>query len=179
MEGVSPARAGDLLLLAAIEDAGDSLFEEAFGDLTGDVLASAAPSGAERAAQPGFVLVAGDPVVGFAHVLLLDGAAHLEQVSVLPSEGRRGVGSALVRAVMAEAARRGHDELTLCTYADLPWNGPFYARLGFAEVEPTGHLRSLRAHEREIGLERHGRRIAMRADLRRAFRDVAQHTSPA
>ncbi|WP_426245222.1 GNAT family N-acetyltransferase [Nocardioides sp. LHG3406-4] len=165
MYDVRPARADDLPSLAAIENAGLALFEEALGDLTGDVLASPAPSGAERASQPGFLLVAGDPPVGFAHVLHIEGGAHLEQVSVLPAAGRRGVGAALVRAAMAEAGRRGLAEITLCTYADLPWNGPFYSRLGFTEVEPTGHLRLLRDRERELGLDRHGRRAAMRAPV--------------
>ena len=165
MYDVRPAREADLPRLAAIEDSGVALFEEALGDLSGDVLASSAPSGQERAARPGFLLVAGDPPVGFVHVLDLDGHAHLEQVSVLPAAGRRGVGAALVRAAMAQAAAQGHDALTLCTYADLPWNGPFYARLGFREVEPTGHLAGLRQHEQHLGLDRHGRRTAMRAGL--------------
>ncbi len=162
MYDVRPARDGDLPGLSAIEDSGVAMFEDVLGDLSGDVLASKAPSGEERASRPGFLLVAGDPAVGFVHVLDLDGHAHLEQISVLPSVGRQGIGTALVRAAVAEAADRGFDAVTLCTYADLPWNGPYYARLGFTEVEPIGHLERLRAHEQEIGLDRHGRRVAMR-----------------
>ncbi|MBA3783653.1 MAG: GNAT family N-acetyltransferase [Nocardioides sp.] len=163
MYDVRPATAADLPGIAAIEDSGLGLFEEALGDLTGNVLASPAPSGEERATQPGFLLVSGDPAVGFVHVVELDGHAHLEQISVLPEHGRRGVGAALVRAAVAEATERGFDEITLTTYADLSWNGPFYARLGFTEVEPADHLRAIREHEQELGLDRHGRRIAMRA----------------
>lgn len=66
-----------------------------------------ATDGFARAARPGFILVVGEPVVGFAHVLETDGQAHLEQLSVLRSRQRRGLGSALLRAAMAEVARRG------------------------------------------------------------------------
>lgn len=161
---VRPARLDDLPLLAAIEDSGTALFEEALGDLTGDVLASPAHAGQDRDAEPGFLLVAGDPAVGFVHVLEIEGRAHLDQVSVLPSAGRRGVGAALVRAAAQEAFGRGFEAITLCTYADLPWNGPFYARLGFTEVEPEGPLVAVREQEQQLGLDRHGRRVVMRAE---------------
>jgi hypothetical protein len=42
----------------------------------------------------------------------------------------------------------------LTTYRDLSWNGPFYARLGFVEVDPQqagpGHVEKLR-EEAEAG----------------------------
>ena len=81
---VRPARARDLPLLAALEDSGLPMFEEVLGDLTGDALASPAVSGHDRAAEPGFILVAGDPAIGFAHVRDLESHAHLDQISVHP-----------------------------------------------------------------------------------------------
>ena len=34
--------------------------------------------------------------------------------------------------------------MSLCTFRDLPWNGPFYARLGFVEVrDPAPYQRRL------------------------------------
>jgi hypothetical protein len=52
--------------------------------------------------------------------------------------------------------------VTLTTYADVPWNGPWYARHGFAELaELTPELARLRAAERAAGLDRHGRRLVM------------------
>ena len=177
MLAIRPARPADLSRLAAVEDSGVAAFEELYGDLAGDPLSSPARSGAERAAEPGFLLVAGEPVVGFVHVLEVEGHAHLEQVSVLPSQGRRGLGAALVRAAMAEAQRRGHDALTLCTYADVAWNGPFYARLGFEEVEATGHLGAIREAEQRLGLDRHGRRTVMRVALPPTAPGVAHDTS--
>ncbi len=167
---VRPARARDLPLIAGIEDSGTALFEEVLGDLTGDVLASPGPSGRERAAEPGFILVAGDPAIGFAHVVDMESHAHLDQISVHPEHGRRGVGTALLEAAAERAALGGHGSLTLTTYADLPWNGPFYARHGFVEVsdgEPrTAAQLAISANEERLGLSRHGRRVWMRRVLR-------------
>ena len=39
--------------------------------------------------------------------------------------------------VVAWAAEHGYDALTLATYRDVPWNGPFYASEGFVEVGPV------------------------------------------
>ena len=166
---VRHARAADLKRIADIEDSGGPLFEEAFGDLTGDVLLSPAPSGGERLDAPGFLLVVGpvgDPF-GFAHVEIVEGFAHLGQVSVRPERMQQGYGAALVRAAMSEAWQLGYDRMSLTTYRDLPWNGPFYAGLGFVE-EPSPEPFEIRAREHQIalGLDRHGPRIVMSVALR-------------
>lgn len=129
-----------------------------------------APTGESRAAMPGFVLVAElaetGELVGFVHVLEVDGVAHLEQLSVLPGHGRRGHGRALVDAAKATARERGHRRLTLRTYADVPWNAPFYAKAGFVEEEARSDFhRSLIDVEMRLDLERYGRRVQMGADL--------------
>jgi GNAT superfamily N-acetyltransferase len=167
---VRHARAADLKQLAAIEEAGGPLFEEAFGDLTGDPLLAPAPRGGDRADTPGFLLVVG-PVgapVGFAHVEVVEGCAHLAQLSVHPDVMRRGLGSALARAAMREAWELGYDRLSLTTYRDLPWNGPFYAGLGFVETtRPEPFQLRLRDEEQRMGLDRHGPRVVMHVALRR------------
>ena len=162
-----PAAASDLRLIAAIEDSGSAQFRELFGaDLT-PALVAPAPSGAERDAGPGFLLVAGRPPIGFVHALLLEGHAHLEQLSVRPEHQRRGIGTTLVRAAMARAREDGHSRLSLCTYRDVPWNGPFYRSLGFTEVsELAPYQRGLRATERALGLDRDGVRCVMEVALR-------------
>ncbi len=104
--------------------------------------------------------------LGFAHVLLVghagDPLAHLEQLSVHPDSMRRGIGSALVRASLTEAAAQGARTMTLCTYAGLAWNAPFYAGLGFAHlVRPTGFTAEVRDAERRLGLDDHGARVVM------------------
>jgi len=164
---VRPPRASELRRLADIENSGLPLFTDWFGeDKVGDALRSPAPTGPQRADAPGFLLVVGKPVVGFVHVLHLDGFAHLEQVSVVPEAMRRKVGTALVRAAMREAEAEGFTQLSLCTYRDVPWNAPFYERLGFRVVEDLlPFQRRLRVHEIALGLDESGERVVMSADL--------------
>ena len=165
MPVIRAATADDLDLLADIEDDADRQLVDRLRPVEWEPAAS----GRARAARPGFVLVAalrlrGD-AVGFVHVLEEDGA-HLEQLAVRRSHGRRGIGSALVHAAIAEAARRGHGRVTLRTYADVPWNAPFYSALGFVESEPDSRfLRGLAATEHRVGLDRWGRRVQMSATI--------------
>ncbi len=164
MNGVRPARPADLERLAVVEEDADRRFTDLFGPAGWP----AATSGHERTETPGFVLVAGDPVVGFVHVLDLGGGWHLDQLSVLRVGQGGGVGTALLGAAVAEVGRRGGEEVTLMTYADLPWNAPWYARHGWVEIDPPARLRPLLEGEDRDGLARHGRRIAMvRSVLRR------------
>ena len=127
--------------------------------------------GRQRASEPGFLLVAAideqGPPVGFVHVLVIDGHAHLEQLSVLPEHQRQGIGVALTRAAMDEARGQGFDRLSLCTYRDVPWNGPFYRGAGFTEVTDLApYERRLRDKERELGLDVNGVRVVMEVALR-------------
>jgi ribosomal protein S18 acetylase RimI-like enzyme len=164
---VRPARAADLTEIAAIENAGGPQFQEYFGDAIEPILLSPAMDGRQRAGEPGFLLVAGERPVGFVHVLLIDGHAHLEQLSVLPELQRRGIGAALARAAMDEARAQGFDRLSLCTYRDVPWNGPYYRRIGFTEVTDLApYEQRLREKERDLGLDVNGVRVVMEVALR-------------
>jgi GNAT superfamily N-acetyltransferase len=103
--------------------------------------------------------------VGFAHVeMLAADLPHLQEMDVLPHHGRRGVGTALLRTVFDWALRCGYKEITLTTFRAVPWNMPFYSRLGFEEI-PAGELRpQLRAivhDEADRGLDP-AKRAAMR-----------------
>lgn len=167
---VTPATDADLPHLQAVEDASDRLFVEQYVPLPEIADWNSAPSGSQRAAAPGFLLVARErtdgPIVGFVHVLEPAGIAHLEQLSVLPAHGRRGHGRALVEAALREAAARGHREVTLRTYADVPFNAPFYRTCGFEVTEPRSAFhRRLVEVEKQQGLLRYGQRLQMTADL--------------
>ena len=175
---IRTATAEDLELLQTIEDEADELFASVFSIVDWHP----APSGVERSRQPGFILVASDEPgsepLGFAHVLSVPGGAHLEQLSVRPSMMRRGHGRALVAAVTTESGRRGCDRVTLRTYADIPWNAPFYGSCGFVPGDPdTDFLRGLLAVEQQLELG-HGPRVQMNYDLRgnRTSEQGGQHT---
>lgn len=110
-----------------------------------------------------------DLPVGYAVVDVVDGNAHLEQISVHPDAGRRGLGTALVQHVCAWARDHGYPAVTLTTFADLPWNAPFYAKLGFGvltEDELGPELRALRDDETAHGLDP-DLRVCMSAPLGR------------
>ncbi len=120
----------------------------------------------DHLARSAVVFVAGDPPVGFASVEIVDGVAYLGQLAVLPSSGRRGLGTTLVMSVCDWSRSRHLPAVTLTTFRDVPWNGPFYERLGFRPLtEPTAGLAAIREHEREVGDDDFGPRIAMRKDL--------------
>lgn len=165
-----PAEPRDLPRLREIEQAADHRFADVFGAAPDW---PEPPTGAARAGQPGFLVVVGQPAVGFAHVLELRpgraGHAHLEQLAVHPDAGGRGLGTMLLVGAMGEALDRGHEQLTLSTFADVPWNGPWYARHGFTELvtDLPGHapllheLAQVVAAESRLGLGRYGRRALM------------------
>ena len=112
------------------------------------------------------VFVTGEPPVAFVTVEVLDGLAHIWQLSVLPSLQGRGLGRQLVAAVCNWARARGYPAVTLTTFRDVPWNGPFYKKIGFLELdELTPGLAAIRQHEHDIGDDAFGPRIAMRLDL--------------
>jgi GNAT superfamily N-acetyltransferase len=108
-----------------------------------------------------------DTVCGYALADLLDGDAHLEQVTVHPDHGRHGIGGRLIEAVAEWARDQGSQTLTLLTFRDVAWNGPYYRRLGFVDLADSklGPERAaLRAHETELGLD-----VSIRGAMRRTL----------
>jgi len=88
-----------------------------------------------------WIALFGDVPVGFALVrMLADDLPHLEEMDVLPSHGRRGLGTALVRTVCEWASSSRYSMITLTTFRAVAFNFPFYARMGFVEI-PSHELR--------------------------------------
>jgi GNAT superfamily N-acetyltransferase len=162
------ARASDAALLPAIERAAAAQFrtqglEGPWIDTSYDVEDYA------RAEREGWLWVAehGDAPVGFAMAFALGGGFHLEEIDVHPAHGRRGLGAALVRTVQGEARRGGFARVTLRTFRDVPWNAPFYARLGFRALAPEetpAAVAELAKREEEQGIPL-ARRVAMACEL--------------
>lgn len=166
---IEPSRADDLAKLAQVELAANTLFEGR--DLAG-LVASDATSLEElaHAHAEGLLWVARDRMgepIGFALLEIVDGHAHLEELDVHPAHGRRGVGRALLDAVVAWAQRAGHRAVTLTTFCDIPWNAPFYERAGFRALAPRElgpGLAAVVRDEAARGLDP-GQRVVMRRDL--------------
>ena len=148
----------DLELLPAIQLAAGA----AFRDIGMAAIADSAPLSAsaltayQRAGHAWVAVTADDVPGGFIVVDLIDGRAHIEQLSVHPDHARRGVGRLLINHVDRWAAGQDIDALTLATFRAVPWNGPYYARLGFRDMAPaeiTAGLAALLNEEAAHGID--------------------------
>jgi GNAT superfamily N-acetyltransferase len=96
-----------------------------------------------------------DVAVAYLVAEVADGNLHIEQVTVDPSVARRGIGAELIRHVTDFAEEAGFPALTLTTFRDVPWNAPYYRRLGFETFADIGpQLAEIRRREAEHGLDR-------------------------
>ncbi|MFF7452342.1 MULTISPECIES: GNAT family N-acetyltransferase [unclassified Streptomyces] len=156
---IRPAAADELPALQDIERAAGTPFRalgmEAIADDDPPTLADL-----ERYRRAGRAWVAageGARPVGYLIAEPVDGALHVEQVSVHPDLARRGIGRTLLSYADERAREDGLSGLTLTTFTGVPWNAPYYERLGFrvlGEAELTPGLRRIRAREAELGLDR-------------------------
>jgi ribosomal protein S18 acetylase RimI-like enzyme len=108
-----------------------------------------------------------DVPVGYLLVDVVDGQAHVEQVSVLPDRQGSGLGRALIGRARDQASNEGQSALTLTTFTDVEWNRPLYEHLGFrvlADSEIGPELRALMAEEAAHGLDP-ASRVAMRREV--------------
>ncbi|WP_235851007.1 GNAT family N-acetyltransferase [Paraburkholderia piptadeniae] len=87
-----------------------------------------------RAAE---VIVAecGGACVAFVMFAMLRARIYVEALDVLPEHAGRRIGAALLDCVDARARGRGATHLVLSTFRDVPWNAPYYGRLGFSVLE--------------------------------------------
>jgi GNAT superfamily N-acetyltransferase len=110
-----------------------------------------------------------DEPLGYVVVDIVDGLAHIEQISVRANQGRRGLGTMLLEYVCAWAADNGFAAVTLTTFRDVAWNAPFYAKHGFRVLDAAGtgpELTERRAQEATYGLDP-ALRVCMRRDVPR------------
>ncbi|GBQ72180.1 glutathione S-transferase [Ameyamaea chiangmaiensis NBRC 103196] len=70
----------------------------------------------------------------FLSASLHDTYLHIHEISVATRFQRRGVGRALLTRAATAAAEQGLKALTLTTFRTVPFNAPYYARLGFVEI---------------------------------------------
>ncbi|HEX3334975.1 MAG TPA: GNAT family N-acetyltransferase [Jatrophihabitans sp.] len=150
----------DLPRLAEIDRRAETVFRMAGYELP------ELPFPDEELAGAAAIFVVGRPPIGFVRVDEVDGRAHIEELAVIPKWMRQGVGTRLLDRACRWARENDYAAITLITYADVPWNGPYYAARGWAETaEVTPGLAELRAWEQAVGLDAVGRRIVMRREL--------------
>lgn len=120
-------------LLAAIEIAAAGIFPP--GSIPDHIRSESVPLEVLlEAVQNGLLWVAlngeGKPV-GYTLVQLVEDAALLAQMDVHPGHMRRGIGSALIGQAVEHLRLFKKPALYLTTFTHVPWNAPFYAKLGF------------------------------------------------
>lgn len=116
-----------------------------------------------------------DRAVGYVVVDIIDGFAHVQQISVDPGHEGQGLGRALLDAVERWAATLTMSALTLTTFDHVPWNRPLYEHLGFVVLDEDDlqvGLRAIRDAETEHGLD-----PAVRVCMRRVVEHAAHVAS--
>ena len=110
----------------------------------------------------------GDKVIGFLLALPVDGRAHVLEVATEYGSQGKGFGRRLFAEFHSWAADIGYSEVTLTTYRDVPWNAPFYERMGYQIIAVDARrpeLMTIRAEEAAAGFDR-APRVAMERPLR-------------
>lgn len=110
MDSIAHDEPSPLELLAARQDAG--------GLLVAEVLAGEKPT-----------------LAGFVMFRLLEQSFYIEQIDVAPAFERQRIGATLIDAVAHRARDAGLVRLTLSTFREIPWNAPYYRRLGFVDLD--------------------------------------------
>lgn len=138
------ARPQDAEAMPGIERAAAAAFaaEPALASL--DLTRTRSEADYARLIRKGHCLVVhvGEVMAGFLVAEPFRRELHIWEMDVDPAFQRRGIGAGLVRAAQIDARNTGITALTLTTFRDVAWNGPFYERLGFEEVTALdAHLR--------------------------------------
>ncbi len=150
--------AGDVESVRSVERAAGARFREVgMPEVAEDE--PAPPAELERVAAHGRGWVAvdeHDEPIGYVVVDRVDDAVHIEQLSVHPEHQGHGLGRALVDRAAIWGQDHGVSALTLTTFAEVPWNRPWYERRGYrvlAEDEWTPGLVARRQEESDHGLD--------------------------
>lgn len=111
-----------------------------------------------------WVVEADGELAGFVVADPLEGALHVRELAVALNHQRKGLGRRLMAAVIAHARALGLPALTLTTFENVVFNGPFYESLGFRFLRtPPPHLADILAGEAARGLSH---RVAMRLEIK-------------
>jgi len=134
--GVRRARSSDILLLESVERSAAQLFRTVnLGFLAdGPTLDPAVLSSMAKSNHLWIAVNDWDQPIGFLGGENFEGNFHLVEISVAQEFQGRGVGKALMMSMVEQVRREGYKSITLTTYRDVPWNGHWYAKMGFVEV---------------------------------------------
>lgn len=161
---------------------------QAFRDLGMESVASMEPTQAQVVTahiRDGLAWVWDGRQRGPMAVLLLRVAselAHIDLVCVHPRHRGHQHGKTLLEAAGVWARAHHREELTLTTFREVPWNAPYYERLGFRILEPewqAPEIAVIRDDERRAGLDRWSRVAMSRPVQRRVGAPPVRNRAPA
>ena len=149
---------GDAELLPKIERSSGTLFRNWAGLewVADDSVQS--PEQHHALISTGVSLVAEDHayrIVGFLNGEMAPDALHIHQIAVHHGHQRQGIGRRLIERAQELAIERGVGFLTLTTFRHVPWNEPYYRRLGFGTLQDAAlneRLRAVIERESDAGL---------------------------
>ena len=153
---IRPAVRADVPALPAIERSAGVLFKT-----IPDLAWISSDQTTSSEAHLGFIteglsLVAEDEgaLVGFLVGTFHGGDLYIDELAVSAQHQRRGIGGDLIAAADQHARASAYAQITLTTFRHVPWNGPYYARLGFAAFTPApaSYLGAILAREAARGL---------------------------
>ncbi|WP_437580702.1 GNAT family N-acetyltransferase [Sorangium sp. So ce887] len=166
---VRQAIESDLPRLPEIERSASEAFRGT--DLDFDTLSSVTPAeGWRDALRAGTLWVVDDGAgnaIAFLGAEAIGGELHIREFDVALDRQGQGLGRRLLGHVIAWARTAELQALTLTTFRTVPWNGPFYAAMGFRELSPaemSSRLVEILKKEAHQGLDP-AQRCAMRLDL--------------
>ncbi|MEJ8310979.1 GNAT family N-acetyltransferase [Agrobacterium larrymoorei] len=163
MARIRPGRQDDFPRLAEIELDAFVVWAEACG-------VTHEPSSApvlllEQSVEEGLLLVAEEAgrVVGFTLGLKEEDTLYIVEIDVEAAAQGRGIGSSLILAILERGRERGFSDAALTTDRHVPFNAPFYSKLGFRILEAAetpDFLRKRLKAQIDSGLDPE-RRVAM------------------
>jgi len=150
---VRQARPDDVGRLQAIQLAAGDAFRDIGMPAAADTfpLPAESLSGYRRAGRAWVAADEHDEPVGFVVADVVDGCAHIEQVSVHPAHAGHRIGAMLLDYVADWAAGQDMPAMTLITFRGVPWNAPYYERLGFRELTEAEVTPGLAARNADQG----------------------------
>lgn len=83
-----------------------------------------------------WVAIQDEAIAAFALARPLADCLFVVELDVDPAFARRGLGAALLERLAALGRGFGLAQLGLTTFVDVPWNAPYYERLGFRALAP-------------------------------------------
>lgn len=136
-----PTSAADIPALPAIERAAAQRFNtlpELRWLAAGPAIGAARHQHFASANMSWLALAEGQPV-GFLLAEAHDASLFIVEFSIHLDWQGRGLGRRLMAYAIEQAREKGFSALTLTTFREVPWNAPWYTRMGF-EVVPESLL---------------------------------------